>query len=280
VEIIKRRGRREHDAEVIGEIRRWQSYRSANTRFPDARAAELGEMCRLAGVSAGETVAEIGAGSGALTYRLASAAGTGGRLFTYDVSRDNLVSVMLSNDKGLPIIPVAQSVADGGVAFPNEGTVDCVATLATFHHFDSRALRSGTQGREAAAAALNRLLRRGGRLVIGDVAHGTAAQRYFDAIDDPRYCHPNGYPHDFLTESSMRELVRAAGFDEVVASVREVPWVFASKADAIEFLSVMHNAQCPLDEVRAIAERHLRFEESSDRCVLRWELLFLQARKL
>jgi SAM-dependent methyltransferase len=275
----RRPGRREHDAELLGDIQRWHSYRSANARWPDARDAELAETCRLAAVTPGETIAEIGAGSGALTFRLARAVGSAGRLFTYDVSRDNLASVMLANEDGLPIIPVPQSVAEGAPTFPSEGEFDAVVTLATFHHFDDRSVASGTRGRRAAAAALYRRLKRGGRLILGDVAQGTAPQRYFDAIDDPRYCHPRGHPHDFLTGPELADLLCDVGFTEVVHATRRVDWVFASKAAAIEFLGAMHNAQCPEDEVRAIAERHLRFEESSGRCRLHWELLFVDARK-
>lgn len=278
----KRRGRRELDAQPLGEIRRWQNYRTANARFPGARAAELGEMCRLTGIVPGETVAEVGSGSGALTYRLGAAVGPSGRVFTYDISRDNLVSVMLGNEDGLPIVPVAQAVTapmEYVERFPNVGEVDCVATLATFHHFDNRSVGRGTRGREAAIAAFHRLLKPGGRLVIGDVAAGTAPQRYFDAIDNPRYCSPNGHPHDFLTGAELGELVRAAGFTDIKYAVRPVPWVFASKGDAVDFLSAMHNAQCPADEMLALIEDYLRFDEARDRCLLQWELLFLEARK-
>ncbi len=280
VEVIKRRGRREHDdAAAVGEIQRWQAYRSANTRFPDARAAELGETVNLARIHPGDTVAEIGAGQGALTYRLASAVGPRGRVFTYDISRDNLISVMLSNTNGLPIIPVAQSITDGRARFPNEGDVDVVATLATFHHFDNRSIMRWNRGREAAIAAFHRLLKPGGRLVIGDVAGDTSPQRYFDAIDDPRYCFPNGHPHDFFTPEEMTDTLKAAGFTAIECAIRPVPWVFDSKPDAIEFLSAMHNAQCPLEEVEELAEKHLRFEHVSGKCLIRWELMFVEARK-
>ena len=279
VEVVKRRGRREHDhVEVIGEIQRWQSYRGANARFPTARAAELGEMQRLVDAKPGETIAEVGAGQGALTYPMARAVGPNGRVFTYDISRDNLVAVMLSNETGLPIIPVPQSVVEHAEKFPNRGEVDCVATLATFHHFDSR-LVPGTRGRQAAVDAFARLLKRGGRLVVGDVAANTPPQRYFDAIDNPRYCSPNGHPHDFLTGSELAEMCRTAGFVDIGFEVKQVPWVFDSKQLASEFMAAMHNAQCPLEEVHELAERHLAFDESPGRCLLRWELLFLTARK-
>lgn len=278
--VASRPGRRENDSGPIAAIQRWNNYRSANASFPDARAAELGEMVRLANPQLGETLAEIGSGSGALTYRLAPPLGPGGRLFTYDVSRDNLTSVMLANSNGFPIIPIEQAPAQAALKFPNGGEVDCVATLATFHHFDNRSVRKGTEGREAAIASFYRLLKPGGRLVIGDVAADTAPQRYFDAIDDPRYCHPYGHPHDFLRGAELSELVKAAGFTDVSYAVRFVPWVFRSKKEAVQFLGMMHNAECSLDEVRAIAERHLTFDEEPGRCLIRWELLFLEARKV
>ena len=279
VEITRGRGRREHDGDLIGEIHRWKSYRRANDRFPRARAAELEETCRLASVRGGETVAEFGVGSGLLTFPIAAAAAPLGRVFGFDVSSENLVSVMLANETALPIIPVQWSPVDSGRAAPDGDAVDCVVTLATFHHFDNRSMRTGTRGRQTAAAAFHRLLKRGGRLVIGDVAGGTPPQRYFDAIDDPRYCYPNGHPHDFLTASEMKELLEGAGFTEVVVAIRSVPWVFASKDEAVEFLGVMHNAKCSPEEVRALVDAHLRFDQSPGRCVLQWELLFAQARK-
>jgi SAM-dependent methyltransferase len=280
VEIVARRGRREGDSEIIGEVHRWESYRSANSRFPKARAAEFSQMCRLANVRPGETIAEVGTGNGELTRRLASAVGPQGLVYTYDLARDNLVNVMLSNDVGLPIVPVPLPLAERNARFANGRQVDCVATLATFHHLDDRSLAAGTAGRAAAVAEFWRLLKPGGRLVIGDVGAGTAPQRYFDAIDDPRYCHPKGHPHDFLSGSELRDLVAAAGFTEIRFEVVPVPWVFASKAEAVEFLQAMHNARCSVDELATLAEQHLRFEEYVDGVRVDWELLFLVGRKI
>ena len=270
---------RAHDTDAIGEIQRWHSYRSANARFPRAREREIAEMVRQVGAREGETIAEVGSGHGALTFALAAEVGASGRVYTYDVSRDNLVAVMLANERGSPIVPVAIEARPEGPRFPNPGLVDAVATIATFHHFDDRSAATGVRGRTAAIAAFHRLLRPGGRLVIGDVGAGTAPARYFDAIDDPRYCSPNGHPHDFFTGEELAAICVEAGFVDVRHEVRCVPWAFASADEAVEFLAVMHNAQCPLDEVREITMRHLRTTPSGEGVLLEWELLFLEARR-
>lgn len=257
---------------------RWAIYRATNKRYPNAREAELGEVCRAVGPRSGQTIAEVGSGSGALTLPLARAVGSSGHVYTYDVSVENLTATMLANTSGLPITPMRISDRADDEPFAHQNQIDCVATIATFHHFDNRA-NPGKAGRTRAMRGFFRMLKPGGSLVLADVAMGTDAQRYFDAIDHPKYCAPNGHPHDFLTTEELAEMCSSVGFVNVECKIKYVPWVFQSEPEAIQFLHSLHNAQCSLEELGSMIRKQLHFERTADGVLIQWQLAYLTAEK-
>ncbi len=140
-------------------------------------------------------------------------------------------------------------------------------------------MNTGTTGRQRALDEFYRVLREGGILVICDVAHRTAPQRYFDAIDNPVYCHPRGHPHDFLDEDVAKELCQKAGFKDVKFEIERVPWIFDDEEQTKEFLHTIHNAKCSPEESLEIAKQHLPYTEIGGRKQIGWELFYLTAKK-
>lgn len=115
------------------------------------------EVIAALGVKAGDTVADIGAGSGYFALRLAEAVGAGGRVYAVDVSPDmvrhlnarvrdaklaNVSTILAPPDD--PLLPVA---------------VDLVLIVNVWHHIDDQA---------SYLAQLKRALEPGGRLVMID----------------------------------------------------------------------------------------------------------------
>jgi SAM-dependent methyltransferase len=256
---------------------RWENYRRANAQRPDARERELRRLFELLNPAEGERVWEAGTGNGYLTLPLARAVGPRGLVLTTDVTPGNIGHVEALNlSLGLPI---TTRLLGAGEALGEEGAFDAVASIATLHHYDNRTEGTGERGRRAALREFYRALRPGGRAVIADVLHGTITQRYFDAIDDPRYCAPHGHPHDFFSHEGLEEAARDMGFADVAVAVERVPWQFADIASAGEFVHTIHNAQVSPKESLALAQKVLGLTDAGGHVELGWELFYLTAKK-
>jgi len=259
------------------EQQRWSNYRSANKRFPSVRTAEITELVRQANIRPGETVLEVGTGSGIATYPLARAVGNTGKILTFDTTKDNLIDVVLRNTEALTIIPVPQSTEYN---FPvPTNSVDAVANIAALHHYDDRSKGTGYSGRQKALTEFYRMLKPGGRLIIADVAKGTPAHNYFDACDNPIHCAPRGHPHDFLSESEAQMLCKKAGFKKASYSIKPTPWRFTDETQAKEFLHTLHNSQCIPEESLELAKKHLPYKQVDQGVEMGWSLFYLEAHK-
>lgn len=263
--------------DVVGENGRWENYRLANTRFPCVRQIELSRHLDLTNPREGETILEVGTGNGYLTFELAKAVGKSGRVITCDYQKPNLDFVERVNKGRFQITTIHQNL-DYKLAIP-DASVDRISTLATLHHYDDRSKFTGTQGRQRALNEFYRVLSNGGVLIVGDVADGTHPQRYFDAINNPRYCHPRGHPHDFLDEKLATALCRSAGFNEITFAIENVPWVFDNEEQAKEFLHTIHNAKCAPEESLELAKQHLPYFQEEGKIKIGWQLFYLTARK-
>lgn len=107
-------------------------------------------------LKAGQTVADVGAGSGYLTWRLAAAVGARGRVYATDIQPEMLV-ILRTNmaQRGLTnVTPVL-----GGFQDPHlpEGAIDLILLVDVYHEFDHP--YEMTMG-------MVRALKPGGRLVL------------------------------------------------------------------------------------------------------------------
>lgn len=257
-------------------LQRWEKYRRANSERPEARERELQRLFSLLNPAVGERIWEVGTGNGYLTFPLAEAVGSSGKVFTTDSIESNVFDVVVRNrERKLPI--EAQVVGRPGTHLPE--MVDAVTSIATLHHYDNRTSATGDKGRRAVFKEFFQALRPGGRVVIADVLHGTNTQKYFDAIDDPRFCAPHGHPHDFFTKASLVQVAEEAGFQDVSVAVESVPWQFESLAQAKQFVHTIHNATCSPEESFELAQRILGFTNKNTHHELGWELFYLTACK-
>jgi arsenite methyltransferase len=104
----------------------------------------------------GAVVADLGAGGGYFTFRLAEAVGPGGKVYAVDVDPDMVELVAKgAKDKGQTNIETILAKPDNPL-LPEAG-VDLIFTSNTYHHIDNRV---------AYLANLRRFLRPGGRVAI------------------------------------------------------------------------------------------------------------------
>ena len=260
------------------EDKRWENWRIANSKFPLVRQIELRKQLELTAPNEGESILEVGTGNGYLTFELAKSVGLGGRVITCDYTQSNLDFVHSVNHGRFPITLIKQDLGYN-FDFPNE-YVDKISTIATLHHYDNRDKQTGMSCRQKAMKEFYRLLKKDGVLVIGDVAHNTDPQRYFDAIDSPFYAAPRGHPHDFLDERLAYDLCSIADFRGMEFIIADVPWVFRSEGQAKEFVHTLHNAQCSPDESLAMVKKYLSYSTRTDgRVEIGWQLFYLVAKK-
>ena len=261
----------------LGVKERWENYRKANNQKPLVRDNELQEIYRLLNPTEGEVILEVGTGNGYLTFPIANAVGNG-KVVTADVGNENLESVTENNVDNLPIETLQFNDEEGFPSIPDD-SLDAVGTIATLHHFDNRNTGTGETGRKKALNEFYRVLKNGGRLVIADVAHNTISQKYFDSINNPAHCFPDGHPHDFFTIERLRELLEEIGFKNITVEIKRVAWQFTSEEEAKSFVHTIHNAKCSAEESFELAKQQLGFKEVDGHYELGWELYFATATK-
>ena len=120
------------------------------------------ELLRSLGVTDGQTVADLGAGTGYLSVRIAKAVGTKGRVLALDVE-PNLVAYMKERaaKAQLPQMQAALIKTDDP-GLP-DGGVDLVLVVDTWHHIDERVRY---------LAKIARGLKPGGRVAVVDFKKG------------------------------------------------------------------------------------------------------------
>ena len=116
------------------------------------------EVIRVLAIAPGSHVADLGAGGGYFTFRLAEAAGPEGRVYAIDVDR-GMVDYLKqrAEEEGNKTVQVILGAPDDSLLPPN--SVDLVLTCNTYHHLTDRT---------AYFKRLKPALRSGGRVAVID----------------------------------------------------------------------------------------------------------------
>jgi ubiquinone/menaquinone biosynthesis C-methylase UbiE len=174
-------------------------YQTADQKRDADDAAKLVEVLSL---GPGSSVADVGAGSGALEPAISRAIGSEGRLYATDVSADRLAEIRrLAASASLSNVTVLQ----GAAAETNlpAACCDAIFTRLVYHHFGDPA---------AMNASLLRSLKPGGRLAVLEFRPASG----ISAAPGKR---TEGNAHGVMPATVIEELT-AAGF----ADVHEVAW--------------------------------------------------------
>lgn len=148
-----------------------------------------------------------------------------------------------------------------------DGSVDVLISLTTLHHL--------LEGREEFYREASRVLAPGGRLVVADVACGTAPARWLDHFVD-RFSSP-GHTARFHDAAEESAAMRAAGLVVTHGEQARYTWDFSDPALVVPFMQSLFRLDLASPEqVGAAVEEILGFE-GGRRDRVRWELLILRA---
>jgi len=173
----------------------------ARATAQDEFASDAARLAAALELTAGQTVADVGAGDGELTVALARAVGPSGRVYGTEVNADRLRAIRQAADSaGLTNVAVVEGQATR-TNLP-ERCCDALVVRFVYHHFSDPRLMN---------ASLCHSLRPGGRLAVLDFPPDGAESA------DPAG-RGNGEWHGVTAATVMREL-RRAGFE--VVSVEE-----------------------------------------------------------
>lgn len=138
-----------HDFDAY--LARLESPERALWQLPD-------RVVRALGLRAGQTVADIGAGPGYFSLRLARKVGPLGRVFAVDVE-PAILAVLRDRVAAVKLAQVTPVLALPETPLLPPASCDRVLSVNAYHHHPNR---------RAALRAMARLLRRGGRVAIVD----------------------------------------------------------------------------------------------------------------
>ena len=174
-------------------------YQTADQQRDADDAAKLVEVLNL---GPGSTVADVGAGSGALEPAISRAIGAEGRLYATDVNADRLAEIRtVIASASLSNVTVLQGAA-ADTNLP-AACCDAIFTRLVYHHFGDPPTMN---------ASLLRSLKPGGRLAVLEF-------RPASGVTAPPGKRAEGDSHGVMPAAVIEELT-AAGF----ADVHEVAW--------------------------------------------------------
>lgn len=234
---------------------RGRQYDRAMTRHPKARDHEFSTAVNISGVSAGDRVADIPCGGGYLA-RYLPADVTLYSVDSSDVFADCLRAAGGHHQMLCPIdqVPLADS------------SLDHILSLAGLHHVADRQ----PFWRECA-----RLLRPGGVLTVGDVAHNSRVALFLDSLVD-RYT-STGHAGIYFDAQTVVEL-ESCGFDVERVETRRIHWWAENRVALAEFCHSLFGLE-GIETATLEAELAVRLgiHDTSSGAELDWELIFFRA---
>ncbi len=168
----------------------------------DRDAADAAKLIEMLEIRAGWTIADIGAGGGALVPPMSRRVGPSGRLYATDINADRLTDIKkVVASASLENVTVLLGGADQ-TNLP-DACCDAIFMRLVYHHFGDP---------PAMNASLLRALKPGGRLGILDFVPDSK-------VSAPPGKRNEGAAHGVMPATIVEEL-KAAGF----ADVQEIPW--------------------------------------------------------
>lgn len=241
---------------------RSRSYKKALARFPNVWEEDMLLMHEKLTPKAGETILEIGAGSGFFSFEISKLIGDNGQLFVLDPSKEQLAPI--SNNKPCNI-KILQTTADE-LALPNNTFLDKIWSRGAMHHATNKTIIFNK---------LKQFSKNGAKLIIFDIFSDSKLAEYFDN-HVAKTC-STGHEVNYLSKGFAKSLCYTTGWDEPVFNDIYLQWKFDSKEDIGVFLSLLHSnkPEFSAEESLADAEKYLGVKKVKNGYHLNWPMTLM-----
>ena len=148
------------------------------------------------------------------------------------------------------------------IELPNQ-SMDRGILLASLHH-------ASIQDRRQLYSELRRIIRPGGRLVIGDVEQGSQIDRFLNEFVDQNS--KTGHDGLFFTEKDAKD-IQTSGWKVVEIVRKSYKWVFQNEDEMVDFATNLFDLQLKRDDLLRLLPTYLNISNISEHS-WDWELLY------
>lgn len=236
-------------------------YRECLREFPHARSEDIEVMKKYLAPKDGETILEIGAGSGFFSKVLADMVK---KLIVSDPSAEQLEEVRQLHKKNIEVREEGADTLTSG-----KETADAIWSFGAMHHClnKTKAFRN-----------FARILKKGGRLILADVYHGSKLAKHFDT-QVAKFC-VVGHEVAFWTKEFGESLCFLTGFEKPRYYDLNIQWKFNTKEEIGTFLYKIHAmTKTTPQECLKGAEEILGIEKKGEKFCLNWPMKVMVSKK-
>lgn len=230
---------------------RSELYKKALREFPEARKEDIKAMERFLSPQPDEVIVEVGAGSGFFSSEIAAKCSF---LFVTDPSQEQLDGIEGDNIS-------LQEASPEKISVP-ENSVDAVWSFGAMHHSFQK---------QNSFHNFYKILKKGGRVVIGDVFAGSSLAKHFDDCVT-KYC-DTGHEVSFWSDEYAKSISAVAGFSKI--EIHELPqkWWFNSKDEIAQFMYDIHAmVKTDKDTVLEGVENILGIKMEGEKYYINWPM--------
>jgi SAM-dependent methyltransferase len=236
--------------------RRAKQYFLATKKYPNALTEEFGTAVRMLDLKPGHTFLNIPAAAIHLDDSLPS----------------GVVHHQIETCKEFADVAGVPHGSWTPLPFPT-GSLDRVLTLASLHH-------STQAQRDDFYAEAFRVLKPGGKLVVGDVRRGSKEAEWLNVF--VHLFNPNGHRGIFFSREDGDHF-RRAGFGDVQITVEQYHWNFAKPGDMVDFCRNLFGLDlATIDNIEIGLVDFLRPQRPNRHSLVTripWELMYFVATK-
>jgi hypothetical protein len=124
----------------------------------------------------------------------------------------------------------------------------------------------------------DKMLKKGGRFIAGDVGEGTALAKHFEG-SVKQHC-LTGHTEKWLSKERFEnELLKDTDLELVRVEDVEVKWLFNSERELALFMKGLHAYDMSDQEVLEDLKAYLGYEKKGEQFELNWPMLFFHLEK-